>query len=316
MNLVDVVIAVLVVVFYIEGLKRDFWEEFIDLLSVVLAFVLSLRFYNLLSIYYQFELSLPHSLANVLGFISIWLFIEALLFLLKVFLFRRKTLPYFKELKYITGLLSSLRIIAFVTILFIFLTSFPIQPNLKMLVSDSLFGKTAISHALLLEQPLKKVFGGLSQDTIAFFTVKPEGDESIKLGFVTTQFTGRPDLEERMIDLVNKERRSKGLADLKFDMTLRKIALEHSEDMFKRGYFSHYSPEGEDVGDRAKHAGYFYLNLGENLAFAPSLELAHHGLMNSPGHRANILSEEYNKIGIGIVDNPLYGIMITQVFSN
>lgn len=56
--------------------------------------------------------------------------------------------------------------------------------------------------------------------------------------------------------------------------------------------------------------------VGENLAFAPNLELAHQGLMNSPGHRANILSSDYYKIGIGIAQSEDYGLMITQVFSN
>jgi uncharacterized protein YkwD len=58
------------------------------------------------------------------------------------------------------------------------------------------------------------------------------------------------------------------------------------------------------------------LVIGENLAYAPNLELAHTGLMNSEGHRANILSPDFNKVGIGIEDGGVYGLMVTQVFSN
>jgi uncharacterized protein YkwD len=86
--------------------------------------------------------------------------------------------------------------------------------------------------------------------------------------------------------------------------------------MFKRGYFAHNSPEGENVADRAEKVGVDYQVIGENLAYAPTLALAHNGLMNSPGHRANILSSDYQKIGIGVQDGGVYGLMITQVFSN
>jgi uncharacterized protein YkwD len=103
---------------------------------------------------------------------------------------------------------------------------------------------------------------------------------------------------------------------LEFDANLRKVARGHSEDMFKRGYFSHYSPEGDSVADRAEEQNIDFLVIGENLAFAPNLELAHRGLMNSEGHRANILSKDYGKIGIGVLDGGVYGKMFTQVFSN
>ena len=106
------------------------------------------------------------------------------------------------------------------------------------------------------------------------------------------------------------------MGSLRFDASLQKIARLHSEDMFIRGYFSHYSPENETVAERAMKNDVNYMVIGENLAYAPDLELAHEGLMNSPGHRANILSPEFEKVGIGIMDGGVYGLMVTQVFSN
>lgn len=55
---------------------------------------------------------------------------------------------------------------------------------------------------------------------------------------------------------------------------------------------------------------------GENLALAQNLLLAHDGLMNSPGHRANILREAFGRVGIGILDGGIYGLMVTQKFRN
>jgi uncharacterized protein YkwD len=61
-------------------------------------------------------------------------------------------------------------------------------------------------------------------------------------------------------------------------------------------------------------AGVTYRYAGENLAGAPSVERAHSGLMNSPGHRANILNPNFTHIGIGALNVGPYGMMFTQMF--
>jgi uncharacterized protein YkwD len=63
-------------------------------------------------------------------------------------------------------------------------------------------------------------------------------------------------------------------------------------------------------------AGVKFRTAGENLALAPTLQLAHTGLMNSPGHRANILRPEFGRLGIGIMDGGYHGIMVSQEFRN
>jgi uncharacterized protein YkwD len=86
--------------------------------------------------------------------------------------------------------------------------------------------------------------------------------------------------------------------------------------MLARGYFSHYSPEGKTALDRLRAQRIAFLIAGENLALAPTVTVAHTGLMHSPGHRANILRPQFGKVGIGILDAGRHGIMVTQNFSN
>jgi uncharacterized protein YkwD len=86
--------------------------------------------------------------------------------------------------------------------------------------------------------------------------------------------------------------------------------------MFKRGYFAHVTPEGVDPFQRMDAAGIHYVTAGENLALAPTLDIAHDGLMNSPGHRANILNPAYRKVGIGVLDGGVYGEMFVQEFTD
>jgi uncharacterized protein YkwD len=147
-------------------------------------------------------------------------------------------------------------------------------------------------------------------------TVAPEAERSIKLPFKIKHPTIQPDLEIEMLKMVNRERTKAGLNPLKPDPELREVARNHSRDMFGRGYFSHITPEGKDPFDRMRKAHVQFLAAGENLALAPNLEQAHSGLMNSSGHRANILHIAYGRVGIGILDGGLYGIMVTQNFRN
>jgi uncharacterized protein YkwD len=123
-----------------------------------------------------------------------------------------------------------------------------------------------------------------------------ESNESVKLNFTVPNGKPRPDLEAQMLEMVNKERASEGLQPLVADTALRNVARAHSHDMFVRGYFAHVSPEGVTPADRVRAAGIHYLITGENLALGPTLSICHTGLMNSPGHRANILHRSYGRV--------------------
>jgi uncharacterized protein YkwD len=92
------------------------------------------------------------------------------------------------------------------------------------------------------------------------------------------------------------------------------VARAHSTDMFARGYFSHYAPDGASMDDRLRRHEVRYRIAGENLALARSLTMAHEGLMKSPGHRANILRPQFGRVGIGVLDGGRHGLMVTQNF--
>ena len=321
MNWVDLFIIVFLLLFVIESLKSNFLVEFLDFFAFLFAFLFSLRFYSLVSGYFQYLFQIPFSFSNVLGFISIWFLIESILFSIIHGLARKALTKDFaykatKILNYFSVIPGFLRGLILIALLLILVGTFPIQPKIKADVQSSLIGSAILSHTRQLEGPLNSIFGEISRDSLSFLTIKPKSDETVDLGFRLEKFKESESLENQMIELVNKERNAVGLSSLQFNSQLREVGRMHSSDMFRRGYFSHYSPEGETVAERAESFRITYMVIGENLAYAPDLELAHKGLMDSPGHRANILSADYSKIGIGIEDGGIYGIMVTQVFSN
>lgn len=122
--------------------------------------------------------------------------------------------------------------------------------------------------------------------------------------------------EQEMLDLVNQERTSRGLAALVADPDLVRVARLKAQDMIDNGYFSHTSPTYGSPFDMMKAEGIKYGYAGENLAGASSVESAHQNLMNSSGHRANILNTNFKKVGIGVVNGGPYGKMFVQEFTD
>ncbi|MFN8536629.1 MAG: CvpA family protein [Thermomicrobiales bacterium] len=123
-----------------------------------------------------------------------------------------------------------------------------------------------------------------------------------------------PEAEEQLLALVNEERVKVGLPPLEFDPALVPVGRAHATEMFDLGYFAHESPVTGTPFDRLAAAGIEYRAAGENLAFAPDVNTAHRGLMNSPGHRANILSPDFGRVGIAIMRSKYHGLMVVQMF--
>lgn len=120
--------------------------------------------------------------------------------------------------------------------------------------------------------------------------------------------------EQQMLNLVNQARSQNGLPALKANLELARVARIKSQDMVDNNYFSHTSPVYGSPFQMMKAFGITYRTAGENLAANSTVQAAHNALMNSPGHRANILNSSYTEIGIGVVSSPKYGKMFTQMF--
>lgn len=119
---------------------------------------------------------------------------------------------------------------------------------------------------------------------------------------------------QRMLSLINAERSKAGAGALSLDAQVSKVAQLKAQDMVDKGYFDHNSPTYGSPFDMMKKFGVSFRTAGENLAGNQNVDSAHNALMNSPGHRANILNTSFNKIGLGIVNSPVYGKIFVQMF--
>jgi len=105
------------------------------------------------------------------------------------------------------------------------------------------------------------------------------------------------------------------LGSLAVCLDLSEVAKAHAEEMIEKDYFSHRSPETGTPGARVRRAGLSYRSVSENLAGNSQVEAAHRMLMESPPHRANLLSTSHEVVGVAAVRGGRYGMMIVQMFA-
>jgi uncharacterized protein YkwD len=127
------------------------------------------------------------------------------------------------------------------------------------------------------------------------------------------------DIEKRAFEQTNLVRVKNGLPPLTWDADVCRMARIHSESMSRQHYFSHVTPEGLRLRERARAAGILqFSTLGENIAYTqgyddPAAYIVEQW-MQSAKHRANILSSEFRAMAIGSYVAPDGSIYLTQTF--
>lgn len=126
------------------------------------------------------------------------------------------------------------------------------------------------------------------------------------------------DVERRTVDAVNRVRREAGLSPLESDPRLAAVARRHSEDMLRRDYFSHRSPEGFGATERVRAAGIRYRRLAENIHRSRGADdpvtTAVESWLQSPPHREAMLDAEVRATGVGVAYDDSGRVVFTQLF--
>lgn len=315
---VDLLLVAIVLVGAFSGFGRGFVFALLDLLT--LAASLAAAFFGYRSASAWIEALAPSLGVWVapLSFVGIFVLVHLVLGTLVLRLALRLPKPLHGHiLNRLLGVLpGTVNGAIHAVVAAVLLLTLPLGERIGQWAQDSALAPRFAAPAEWVERQIAPIFGPAVQRTLQALVVKPESRTVIPLRFRVTDARQRPDLEAQMLAMVNAERRAAGLKPLQADPELTQVARAHSRDMLARGYFSHYSPEGDDLRDRLRRQRVGYLNAGENLALAPTLHSAHNGLMHSPGHRANILRPQFGRLGVGILDAGAHGLMVTQAYRN
>lgn len=319
---IDLFVAFYLLINFLSGLRKGFFSMLINLFSFMLALVLATYTYKYSADLLTANFSLNGSYSNVLGFFMNILILKLLI----IFLIHSVFSGFVPKINNafvnkIAGGLSSLIFAAsIVFVVFSMILSFSLPYFMDSVIRSSLTGRIIESDPFSLNGKLKDIFGNILDTTInkLEFLIIDEGekDKAISLGFKTSEYRFDGKLEKEMLELVNNERRAKDLNDLVLDEKLRDVARNYGAEMLEKGYFSHTSEQGGKPVDRMKAGGVEFNFSGENLAFSKDVLFAHKGLMESPGHRKNILHPFFHRIGIGAVDAGPNGIVFVQNFAD
>ncbi|MCS0674030.1 CAP domain-containing protein [Cytobacillus firmus] len=122
--------------------------------------------------------------------------------------------------------------------------------------------------------------------------------------FANASSTLKEGFEYQLFDITNAERINHGVPVMEWDDTVKETARKHSSDMAENNYFDHTNLQGLSPFDRMQADEVSFMVAGENLASGQfSSIFAHEGLMNSLGHRKNILRADYEFLGVGVAFN-------------
>ena len=120
--------------------------------------------------------------------------------------------------------------------------------------------------------------------------------------------------EQKLLNLLNEDRTRNGLPALEMDGELSALARTKSQDMLENGYFAHESPTLGNAAAMLTDSGYDYNGVGENIAHHASVEKADAAFLSSPGHRANMMGKQWDKVGIGVVEDKNGFVYVTELF--
>lgn len=312
---VEILIVLIILAYSWAGFRRGFLAQIFDLVGIVVSFFIALKFYYIAANIFE-NWQVIENLSKPVGFFALW-FLGQIIFyfiILLVMHFIPQCLKFSQVNRWlgiIPGLVKGVVIIAIILMLLFIL---PLSPAMKDNLIKYPISGYFIKSTARVEAQMERVFSDMK--SLALFTTVTENEEMTKLNFKIDKYTIDEGSENAMVNLVNEDRDRAGLSALQIDYSIREVARLHSIDMAQKGYFSHVNLDGKTPADRMVEDGVSFWLAGENIALAPTYELAEIGFLNSPKHRDNILDPKYSRIGIGIIDTGVYGRMVTQNFAD
>lgn len=317
-NYVDLILALLILSAIFRGWQKGFIIGLLELILLAASIGAAFSFYLYVATYLDNQFGIEERWLFPLSFFGLFIFTQLLIRPLSYQILKsisnkihQSTLN--KSMGLFIGAIYGAIYAVFLSLLFLFS---PIWEGLIAETKKSALARTLTKQITNLDESLAPELSEEIKLSISRFNIEPETDETVLLQFKVENPTIKEKFEDQMLVLVNSDRKRAGLNPLIKDVEIRVVARLHSKDMFQKGYFSHYSLDNKSPFDRMKTLNIEYRTAGENLALAQTVEIAHQGLMKSKGHRENILNSKFKRVGIGIMDGGIYGLMVTQNFRN
>lgn len=316
-NWVDIVILIALGLGAWHGLRRGFVGLAFELVGLIVAFLASLAFAPRLATFFAHSFRMNVAWTQPLGFVVAF-FLSLIIVNFFLDIVQRLFAPIIRANPFnrLLGLAAGAAWqLIYVGIFLAVIVSIPLLSSLRASIDQSVLAPPILHATLAIDQSLENRLGGSSLSSLALQIASPDATTTTALNFTDQKPTVDQAAESQMLTLTNAIRLSQGLSPLKENDGLRAAARAHAKDMLAKGYFSHLEGTDNNPSTRISQAGVPALAVGENLALAPSVDIAEAGLLASPPHRANILNKQYNAVGIGVLNAGSYGKIIVEDFA-
>ncbi len=319
-NWIDWVIVGVLAYYGFQGWISGFADLGLSFVTFLASLWFAVKFHAPVGDFLTDKFGIAPMWSTVLGYIIVAFIAEAILSEVAWFVMKKipKKLISSKANKWLGILISVFNGLIIISFILLVILALPLRGTVRADIKASKIGNSLVALVEKYGAPIKSTIEQVRDEAIKFRTIEPGSKERVALDVAAkaSELLVDDPAERDMLALLNAERKKAGLPNFTVDIKTTAVAREHSRDMFLRQYFAHVNPDGKDAGDRLTQGSVPYTVAGENLAYAPDVAIAHAGLMNSPGHRRNILDPSFRHIGIGIISTDRYGMMVTQDFTN
>lgn len=319
MNLIDYIIIGLLALALIRGYTRGAIVLILDILSFFFSIVGAFYLTSPLAPIIDRLVNVPDQLVRTVAFGVAFGIVQVILSIFNWLILRLTVKIEHSLINRILGLIISLfYALVLIGVILITLESVPINKKYRAALEESRLSALIGQVVAPLRLPVDRALQTAIQEVSKVITVNPDPSSAERrlLHINPKRLEINQSAEQQLLAMVNQERQKQGANTLAIDQSLTEVARDHARDMWQRQYFSHVNPDGQDPFDRLKVANVQFITAGENLALAPTVGLAHEGLMNSAGHRANILEGAFGRVGLGVIDGAPFGEMVVQVFAD
>jgi uncharacterized protein YkwD/uncharacterized membrane protein required for colicin V production len=310
-NWIDAVVVSVIIYNIWEGWEEGMFKLIAELVVFLGSLWAAILFHSKAGSFLSEKFGLPSVWSEVVGYVAVAILADIVLVNIASKLVRLIPKRWFvsKWNKLFGGIASTAKALVMIAFLLLVILALPLRGSIKNDIHNSSLGNKLV------------FFGdryGKGLVNFRFITVTPESKERVDLNLDNQRCEYKVDqvAEAQILSLLNSERESRGIEGLSTSPAIAEVSRRHSLDMFIRSYFSHINPEGESSAERLDKAKIVFMVAGENLAYAPDVAAAHKGLMESEGHKKNILDQRFHKAGIGVINGGKCGMMFTQTFSD
>ncbi len=321
--MIDLVILIFLALLLVRGWTRGFVREAMDLVGLVIGTILAFRLGPAVGAMVAAMANTSDEAARLIGGFIVFFAVGIGAAFVTRAIERKARLPGLNLVNRAGGAGLAAAWGAFLaTIILTLGVVLPMPQAVADSIDDSAFARTLTDP----DGVVQGVFTGLAGDrlietmlnlrrVVGTRRLVVDADSIVEIGQADPSELERDrEAAAEIFELVNTARIDAGLDSLAWSDAMAEVGTGHAVEMYLDGYFGHFSTRTGDLGDRLTSAGITFRVAGENLALATTVTEVHEGLMESPGHRANIEGELYDRVGIAVVRGPL-GLMTIEVFT-